>query len=105
MDQRDCASFIKAEHVEKIVSNNEVSPDANNKDFNDFNEVSPSATDDGTSESWSACKCVFCHKTTFRFEEIRLLECLHSACINCINNQLNNENNEKKSNFRLHNRN
>ncbi|XP_065215933.1 E3 ubiquitin-protein ligase TRIM33-like [Planococcus citri] len=63
----------------------------------DSDEVSPSATDDGSNTPWSIFQCVFCNKSVTRFEEVKLLECLHSACIDCINTPSNSISNETKS--------
>lgn len=75
---------IKAEHV----SLNEAAPENKGKP-NDFDEVSPSATDDGANDTWNTSKCILCNKTTLRYEEVKLLECLHSACSECVNARLN----------------
>lgn len=91
---------IKSESVEK-ASNNEIVQDANLQGTSDFDEVSPSATDEGTNELWSALSCVFCKKAAIRFEEVRLLECLHSACVSCINSRRNDDECNARSNYKL----
>lgn len=75
---------IKAE----LVSINEAALE-NKEKTNDFDEVSPSATDDGSSDTWNTSKCILCNKSTLRYEEVKLLECLHSACSECVNARLN----------------
>lgn len=88
------SSCIKAEREEKSASKND------QNGTSDSEEVSPSATDESTGNPWSSLKCVFCDKSSVRFEEVKLLECLHSACQDCINTQSSSLNSaEQRSNF------
>lgn len=84
METRETAgsSCVKAEREERSNLKND-------NGTSDSEEVSPSATDDGSGTPWSAFKCVFCNKTTVNFEDVKLLECLHSACMDCVNTQSN----------------
>jgi hypothetical protein len=84
-------SFIKSEpRIEASASKNELSQSNDaGKETNDLNEVSPSATDEGTCNPWAEVKCTFCKKSGLHFDDSRLLECLHTACMACINSRLN----------------
>lgn len=74
------SSFVKAEREDRTSAKN-----ANNG-TSDSEEVSPSATDESANPLLSS-KCVFCKKTTLQFDEVKLLQCLHSVCTDCMNSQ------------------
>lgn len=95
METRETAgsSCIKAEREERSCGKND------NNGTSDSEEVSPSATDDGSASPWSALKCIFCNKSAPHSEELKLLECLHSACVDCLNSQSNSANNENRGIF------
>lgn len=99
MEQFAASSFIKAEHIEGVASRSEPLQTINDKETSDSDEVSPSATDDSSVNPWSALKCIFCDKSALRFDEVKLLECLHTACIDCINTRLNTTGEDKKCKF------
>ena len=94
-------SFIKSEpRVEASVSKNDLSQSgAPAKETNDLNEVSPSATDESAGNPWAEVKCIFCEKSGLHFDDSRLLECLHTACMECINTRLNPAIESRKGNI------
>ncbi len=76
-------SFTNAERPDKSMANNEMVQDENGKVTNDFDKVSPSTTYCGKGDPRLTMKCVFCNQAPLCFGELKLLQCLHSACTNC----------------------
>lgn len=93
MEARETArsSCVKSEREDRSAAKTDTNGTS------DSDEVSPSATDDGSNTPWSIFQCVFCNKSVSRLEEVKLLECLHSACIDCINTPANSLSTETKS--------